>query len=268
MKALTFTVRFQTAQFRAHHQKLTRRTYLIPPPSAVAGLFGAIIGVPKNKLKSYCKEQNVLAGAELRNLGGYYTTLSRTFKFDCDVEEIRKRLMEWLSQKPRKGRSPEDVYRDVLGLVPLKQSEELLKPEYKFAVAAKDKTTKKASKRIKELDFEHDIFGGNDYHFVDYIGDVCDEARLVISKNGRGYCPRDALLRIESQNYKVIIDPKYSLWGNVRRLPLMIFDTVGPKIEAFAFVYGANIITNVEIDAVQDMESTIFVYDPTRCLVP
>ena len=50
MHALTFIIQFQTAQFKKHLLKLFRGTYLIPPPSVVAGVFGAILGVDRLSL--------------------------------------------------------------------------------------------------------------------------------------------------------------------------------------------------------------------------
>jgi len=266
MKALTFVIRFQTAQFKLHFQKLARRTYLIPPPSAVAGLFGAILGIPRSNLKNYCKEQSILTGAELRNLEGYYVTLSRIFKFDRDDKGIIRLLKEWVSRKPRGGRTIGDVYKDIIGLLPLKESEELFKPEYKFAIAGKDETVEEGLKRIRDLDFKYDIFGGNDYHFVDYIGDVC-EARLIKSKEGRGYCPVKDVQCIGAREYKIVMNTTY-LSKNSMRLPLVISAPIGSEMESFVFVHKADIIAKSERATVQDKESTIFVFDPCRCLVP
>lgn len=265
---LTFVVRFQTAQFKVHFQKLTRRTYLIPPPSAVAGLFGAILGVPRNELKSFCKKQNVLVGAELRDLQGYYTTISRIFKFDRSSGEVIELLKEWLSRRPAsKKRQLTNIYKDMAGLMPLKESEGLFRPEYKFAVAAKDEVIKECLRRIRELDFEYEIFGGNDYNFVEYIGNV-REAYLIKTKEGSGYCQTKHIQSIKAQNYTIITNTKCSLGRGFLRLPIVIFAPVGPDMETFAFVYGANIIATLEKNAIYDGESTIFVHDPTRCLIP
>lgn len=265
---LTFRVRFQTAQFKVHFQKLTRKTYLIPPPSAVIGLFGAMLGISRNELKDFCKKQNVLAGAKLCSLQGYYTTISRIFKFDRSSKEIIELLKEWSSRRPAgKKRQLREVYKDIVGLTPLKESEGLFRPEYKFAIAARDKVVKEGLRRIRELNFEYDIFGGNDYHFVEYIGNA-REARLVKTREGSGYHQTDHIQSIKAQNYTIIANTKYSISEGFLRLPTIIFAPVGPEMETFAFVYGANIVTTSEKNAVYDGESTIFVHDPTRCLIP
>ncbi|GAY26332.1 hypothetical protein ATG_15350 [Desulfurococcaceae archaeon AG1] len=266
MKALTFVVRFHTAQFKLHHQKLTRRTYLIPPPSAIAGFFGAILGIPREDLKRFCEEQKVMVGAELRSLGGYYVTASRIFKFDqrrSSIEGIVSLLKEF-------QQNPEKVYKDIDGLRPLKESEELFEPEYKFAIAAEDKIIEEGLRRLRELDFIYDVFGGNDYHFIDYIGDV-KEAILIKSVEGTGYCPEKLVQDIRAWEYKyeLVYNTKYYLVERRdKRLPLIVVAPVGPELENFVFVYRATIVAKSEIDAVQDKESTIFVFDPVRYLVP
>lgn len=266
LDALTFVVRFQTAQFKLHFQKLARRTYFIPPPSAVAGFFGAIMGVERSELRNFCKKQSVLVGAELRHLEGFYITISRIFKFDRDKNGIVQLLEEFLSRKPIGKRGLENVYKDMLGLLPLKESEELLKPEYKFAIVAKDIVVKECLRRILEFDFKYDVFGGNDYHFVEYIGNV-REGHLIKSKEGSGYCPAKYLGRIKSEAYTIITDTTYIPTSGIPQTPIVIFAQVGPRMEDFAFVYRANIVTNQEINAVSDGESTIFVYDPRGYLV-
>lgn len=266
LDALTFVVRFQTAQFKLHFQKLARRTYLIPPPSAVAGFLGAMMGVERSELRNFCKKQNVLAGAELRHLEGFYTTISRIFKFDRDKNGIVQLLGEFLSRKPTGKRRLEEVYKDMLGLLPLKESEELFKPEYKFAIAARDTVVKECSRRLLEFDFKYDVFGGNDYHFVEYIGNV-REGRLIESKKGSGYCPAKYLGQIKSEVYTIITDTMYIPNRGIPQTPIVIFAQIGPHMENFAFVYRADIIITQETNAVSDGESTIFVYDPTRYLV-
>jgi len=261
VKALTFVVGFQTAQFKVHVQKLARRTYLIPPPSAVAGLFGAILGVPRDQLKDYCRRRRMLTGAELRSLEGCYTATSRIFKFDRDEKGIRRLLERWL-KKP----TDVQVYKDIVGLMPLKESEELFRPEYKFAVAAEDDVIDEGLRRIRKLDFEYEIFGGNDYHFVHYIGDA-REAHLIKSKKGSGYCPAEEVHSIDAREYEIITATSRLSERNVR-FPVVISAPIGPEMEIFTFVYKANIAAKSERYAVQDGESTIYVFDPARCFVP
>ncbi len=271
MKALTFVVRFETAQFKLHHQKLARRTYLIPPPSAVAGLFGAILGVPREELKKFCEEKRVLAGAELRSLGGHYVTISRIFKFDRKRRAIMSLLKNYWEGAKRayEGKKYRRAYKEMDELRPLKESEELFRPEYKLAIAAEDEVVEEGLRRLRELDFEYEIFGGNDYHFVDYVGDA-REARLVKSREGAGYCPSERVreVRVQERRLGTMHGTRRLVEGRGERVPMLVISPVGPALEDFVFAYRAIIVADTEMDAVQDEESTIFVFDPVRYLVP
>jgi CRISPR-associated Cas5-like protein len=266
LDALTFVVRFQTAQFKLHFQKLARRTYLIPPPSAVAGFLGAMMGVERGDLKNFCKKHNLLAGAELRHLEGFYATISRVFKFDRDKKGLVQLMEEFLLRKPIGKRKLEDVYKDMLGLLPLKESEELFKPEYKFAIVAEDTVVKECLRRLLRFDFMYDVFGGNDYHFLEYIGNV-RRGHFIKSKKGGGYCPAKYLERIEAEAYTLIADTSFIPNKGITQTPMVIFAQVGPDMEDFAFAYRTDIVATQELGAVSDGESTIFVYDPTRYLI-
>ena len=146
MIALTFIVRFLTAQFKDHMQKMTRRTYLIPPPSAIAGIFGAILGLKREEL--YKVSNEMLAGAELRFLGGRIVTSARIFKMDRLPSALISLLRRYYS-----GERSEDVIKDMQGLLTIKESEELYMPEYKFAIASPNKALiEEGMKRLKEYD--------------------------------------------------------------------------------------------------------------------
>lgn len=264
MRALTFIVRFQTAQFKLHHQKLVRKTYLIPPPSAVAGLFGAVLGVPRRELKAFCRENGVMAGAELLSLEGFYVTLARIFKFDSERSSLgglKKLINDYWNGSER-------ALKDMLGTRPIKESEELFRPTYKFAVVAENKVIDEGLKRLRELYFEYEIFGGNDYHFVEDIGNV-REANIIKSLEGTGYCPIDLVKDIHaySQRFEVVRSIEYLAGRRELNLPFIVSAPVGPDLEQFFFAYRANFVTRTEVDAVYDGESKIFVFNAERYLV-
>ena len=52
------------------------------------------------------------------------------------------------------------------------------------------------------------------------------------------------------------------------QLPIVVFSPVGPETRYFVFAYGARLFTKSERSAVKDEDSTIFVYDPVRCIIP
>ena len=216
LKALTFRIRFFTAQFKDHLSKLVRRTYFIPPPSAVAGIFGAILGLSRRDLMS----QEIMAGAELRSIQGKIVNIARLLKF--------------------KGFQP---------IPTVKESEELYMPEYKFAIAsAQESLIYEGFKRLKDLDFEYDIFGGNDYHFVDFIGEP-KLADVLKSREGYGYCPQEDFERIEVEQKVAGMNPTI--------FPVTFLANVNSR---FVQVCGAKIIAKRELDAVKDDESIIFVH--------
>ncbi len=158
--ALTFKVSFETAQFKKHLIKLYRDTYIAPPPSAVLGMVGAIMGVKRRELKEFACEKGILTGATLL---GYEGTVNETMTV--------VKMKGW----SKYIRTPK---RNVL----------LYKPEYKIAVASPDPDLiKELEERLSNLDFEFEIFGGNDYNFASWIGDV-KRAKLVKTKEGHGYC--------------------------------------------------------------------------------
>jgi CRISPR-associated Cas5-like protein len=234
LKALTFKVRFLTAQFRDHTSKLTRRTYLIPPPSAVAGIFGAILGLKRKELAELSKE--MLAGAELKSLNGRIVTLARMFKF--------------------KEKGP---------LLTIKESEELYMPEYKFAVASSNESLiDEGMRRLRDFSFEYEIFGGNDYHFIEFIGEP-KTAKMDRGREGCGYCPREDFERIESETFNIAFDTRaIEETRNPIVMPVMFLANVNKE---FVQVYGAKIVTKRELDVVDDGESKIFVYEVSPFLV-
>jgi len=266
VSAFTFKILFKTAQFKPHYEKLRRSTYLMPPPSAVAGIIGAILGVNARELKKFCRENSILTGAKLCNLEGYYVTLSRIFKFDRDTSGIKTLLHQYLHPKSKK--EFHNALRRLQELMPIKESEELFRPLYKLAVAGSKDVIEECKSRLKDLKFEYEIFGGNDYHLVEDIKDI-REAKLSKGKVGSGYCPLKFFESIKSPEYKMILNMKNTLnYSKGVSLPFISISVIGPVLEQFVFVYGTEIVANECIDIVDDKDDKIFVYDPVRYLVP
>ncbi|RLE92298.1 MAG: hypothetical protein DRN04_10665 [Thermoprotei archaeon] len=259
LTAITFTIRFLTAQFKEHAQKLVRRTYLIPPPSAVAGIFGAILGVPREKLYDFCREKCILAGAELLSFEGYFSQVSRIFKFDRDAMQLVKLLDSWYKIHTLSRGKRDEVFKAISELMTIYRSEVLYKPEYKFAIVSSDiGVIREGIRRIRDLNFEFEVFGGNDYHFVDFVGSV-KEARLVDSSVGRGYCPQSKFKEVKASNFTITRYPERTRIDG--RTPLVVPGYIGGNIdEWYIFVYGADIITVEPLKVVDDGESRIFVY--------
>jgi CRISPR-associated Cas5-like protein len=251
LKALTFKVKFITAQFKDHLSKLSRKTYFIPPPSSVAGIFGAIVGLDRKSLAIVSKE--LLAGAQMISLGGRAVTLARLYKFDRPGKELAKLVKKYYEDK-------NSVLKDIRELLTIKESEELYSPEYKLAVASSNESLiDNAFERIRNYEFEYDVFGGNDYHFVEFIGEP-RLAEVKKSREGYGYCPSKYFERIEAQSFAVVHnkDSIQELVTYPLVVPVMFLANVNKE---FLQVYGAKVILSKEIDVVDDGESKIFVYN-------
>ena len=257
MKALTFTARFLTAQYKEHTQKMTRRTYLIPPPSAVAGIFGAIMGIKREKLVDIGEE--IWAGAELKSLEGRITTLARIFKIDRPASKLLDLVREYYYGERSK------VIKDVQGLLTIKESEELYMPEYKFAIASSNETLiDEGLKKLGEYDFEYEVFGGNDYHFPEFIGDP-KPAKVEKSREGCGYCPREDLDRVETESFNVAFNVDALEWIKPPIIvPVMFLANVNME---FVQVYGAKIVAKRELNVVNDGENKIFIHEVKPFLV-
>lgn len=261
MKALTFSIKFYTAQFKDHAQKMTRKTYLIPLPSTVAGIFGAILGISRDELARI--SENILAGAEMKSLGGRIVTFSRIFKIDRSYKDLLNLLHLYYSGV--KIYKEINILKDIQSLLPIKESEELYLPEYKFAVASTDeRLIEEGYKRIENLEFEYEIFGGNDYHLVEYIGKP-KYARLEKSYEGYGYCAREDFNKIESNSFSIVRDIELI---TKKELPVILPVQVLANVnKEFLQVYGAKIISKRELEVVNDEESKIFVYNVKPFLI-
>jgi len=274
LNAITFVVRFQTSQFREHIQKLARKTYLIPLPSAVAGLLCAILGVRESvkeweSLKEFCEKKGILSGAELVKLGGYALEYTRIFKFDRDASGLSHLLRKLFILPELDPRERENVIKAVQELTPIKKSEVLFDSTYKFAISLNDENMlRECVRRINDLDLEFDIFGGNDYNFVHYIGDV-RYGSLIKSRDGRGYCPITAFeeVRAATGSFNVLFDAE-ELGSTAIVQPTVIPAYVGADIrERFVFSYGADLIVREPLDVINDGVSKIFVYPAAKFVV-
>jgi CRISPR-associated Cas5-like protein len=250
MKALTFEAHFLTAQFKEHLTKLTRRTYLIPPPSAIAGIFGAIVGIKRKELVEISKE--ILAGAELKSLGGRLITLARVYKIDRPLPALLKLLKDYFSGNLKEKKAIQE-------LLPIKESEELFLPKYKFAIASTNDTLiEEGIRRLREFDFEYEVFGGNDYHFADFVGNP-KSAKKEKSREGFGYCPKEEFEGIEAKSFTITYDS--TITEQIKPPIIMPTQFLANVNVEFIEVYGAKIITKGELDVVNDGESKIFVYE-------
>ena len=261
MRALTFIIRFISAQFKEHTQRLTRRTYFIPPPSTVLGVFGAILGVRREGLRELALK--VLAGAEMVDLDGHIVTLARIYKLDKELPRLKSLLKRYYAAF-QDEESKTEALKQVQELFTIKESEELYKPEYKFAIASHDEALiEEGLRRLRQLDFEHDLFGGNDYHLVEFVG---EPKPAIVEKScyGTGYCKLEDFETVASDEFSIVMrGDRISLQQPVV-IPVMFLAKVNSK---YVQVYGAKIKTKREIEVVNDGESSIFIHNTEPFLV-
>lgn len=220
--ALTFRVSFETAQFKKHLIKLYRDTYIAPPPSAVLGMVGAILGVRRWELREFSCEKGILAGAALLSHLGTINETMTVVKMKNWNEYIR---------------TPK---RSVL----------LYRPEYKIAVASPDpELMERLEGRLSRLDFEFELFGGNDYNFVSWVGDV-RRARIVRTREGYGYCRLSDLEGVEGSGTLHIDEINEGESGIVK----------------YAFGQGIRLKLRSEVLAVEDGQHSILVHESWRFL--
>ncbi len=68
MRAVLVEVEFPEAVFTSHYTKGFRETYLIPLPTSVAGMFGAMLGIERHNMPSFIR--NKWFGAKLLSYNG------------------------------------------------------------------------------------------------------------------------------------------------------------------------------------------------------
>jgi len=163
-RALLLTAEFQTAQFRKHLLKLYRDTYFMPLPSAIAGMAGAVLGIDKTQLKTFAREKNLFAGADLIEYAGIGSETSMILKL--------------------KGKE----------VIPTpKKSVFLVDPKYRLAISSPDTNfLEELRRRVDGRDFYYDVYGGNDYNF---LKDMRSEGLVDVSESnsGKGYCKLEDL---------------------------------------------------------------------------
>ncbi len=217
--ALAFTLIFETARFGGRRMGHLGGTYLAPPPSAVAGMVGAILGVMRGNLGDFACEKGLLTGAALLGYQGR-------------VEDAMV-----LRELEGGGRS-RSVERISL----------LYRPTYRVAVASPDDDLiGELEGRIGRLDFDYGLFGGNDYNFLAWIGDL-KRGRLVRTRRGIGYCRLSDLMGFEGD-------------GSIQ-----IDEVRGDEAVSYAFGHGVVLRLARDHLAVDDGGERILVHESWRFL--
>jgi len=220
MYGLTFKISFLTAQFRKHIIKLYWDTYLIPPPSAILGFVGAIMGVERRDLKEFAKKYNICTGAIILDYRGEGEEIATIIKYKGGKELIRT---------PKRSRF-------------------LYNPIYKFGIISSNRRIiNMLKKRLDEWDFVFEVYGGSDYHFIDNIGDVRIGKYIETSK-AFGYQVLDYVKRFIPQENGSIIKIDY------------LHNVAMGKILRYVFAYKALLETYKPKPAISDGEHVFYIH--------
>jgi|GEM_PF-1571789 CRISPR-associated protein Cas5h len=168
MRIHIFSVTFFTAHFKRHETKKFRSTYILPPPTAIWGIVGAILGVSRRSLREFVRENNLIVGAEL-----------------CGFKALANEkvaLMSW--NKNERG-----FARAVEGF------EFLVEPSYRIVVCSETDLINELKKRIEKKKFEFDIYGGiSDCFLKDIKNENKSELECKESVEARGMVPSATVL--------------------------------------------------------------------------
>ena len=163
MYAFLFSISFSTAHFKLHTSKRFRDSYMIPLPSTLAGILGAIAGIKRRNLPTW--SEDIFVGAKLVDYKGEFFELAKLWKF--------------------KGWN--------LPISTIERIKVLINPKYVVGVASPNKEKiEDLYYRLQNRHFEFIPYGGNDYHLVEDIGDVT-WAKHIKAKEGEGYAPRSLI---------------------------------------------------------------------------
>jgi CRISPR-associated protein Cas5 subtype I-B len=164
MKALEVEISFEEAFFKVHYTKGFRLTYPVPLPTTVVGMFGALFGVERDRLKNEFK--NVLAGAKV-------------IKYEGIINESAT-FMQYKSKKSK------GVVRGVTKLSFINS------PTYLIVIASNDEgKIEDYKKRLEEQrGIKYLPYGGqNDFFPLDWK--VRDINEVEDSKEITNYAPQD-----------------------------------------------------------------------------
>lgn len=164
MKAILVEISFSEALFKVHYTKGFRLTYLIPLPTSVAGMFGALLGVEREEINEMFK--NCFFGAKLLSYEGMFQENTTFIQY--------------------KGKPVKGVISSTL----------LNNPTYLIALVAVDDKVKLFRNMLKDRITYFPYGGQNDF--------FAEEVRLIeVSENVgessviENYAPQDFVEKIE-----------------------------------------------------------------------
>jgi CRISPR-associated Cas5-like protein len=178
MKSLTFKIDFFEAHFKVHTTKGFRLSYPIPPPTSVAGIFAAALGLDREAV--YDEFHDFIFGACCCNTVPEQSVEQATF---IQYKEYRR------------GVAPTHI---------------LVNPSYYLTMAGDDAKVEKFRTRFITQGIEFQPFGGqNDYFARDWA--VVESGNLTKSKEVANYLPVGHIERIQEGTILEVLPIRHRL---------------------------------------------------------
>jgi len=219
MEAIVVRITFSEALFKVHYTRGFRQTYLIPLPTTVAGLFGAMLGIEREAITREFKDCSF--GAKLLNYDGSYPE-NTTFI------------------QHKTGRRIRGVAVSVI----------LNHPTYIMALVANNEKIEEFYRKIKDKIFFFPYGGQNDF----FTEDIEIQGKKSVEKSYliENYAPQDLIEKIEwNENTELQILPvkhKFSANPNFYFIfkgklklkePILAVDGIGVfPLEKFYYLEG------------------------------
>lgn len=169
MQAHTFSISFFTAHFKRHETKKFRSSYLLPPPTVIWGIIGAIFGVEREELGKFAEENSLIVGAELCDFKGLATE--------------KATLLEW---------KYDDILKKKVYISTVEDFEFLIEPHYRIGVQGEVSLIDELKERIEKKKFEYDIYGGISDCFLKDVKNE-HEAKFIEKTEARGMIPENII---------------------------------------------------------------------------
>lgn len=190
MKAVLVEISFYEAFFKVHYTKGFRLSYPMPLPTSVAGIFGAMLGIDRTKMKD--EFDDMLFG-------------SRLVKHEGLVIE-NETFIQYKKTQIQKG-----IFRDAIrGVV---RTQLVNHPTYMIAMAGQSNKITKYNTLLADHKIVYLPYGGQNDFFVEDIK-VKDLAQVSQSKIISNYTPQDMVEKFESKEVVFSILPVMHTYSN------------------------------------------------------
>lgn len=183
MQAVLSQITFYEAFFKVHHTKGFRLTYPMPLPTSVAGIFGAMLGIDRTKMKDeFC---DMLFGSGL-------------LKYDGLVIE-NETFIQYKKTQIRKG-----VFSDAIqGVV---HTQLVNHPTYIIAMAGPPDKIAKYHAFLAGHRMVYLPYGGQNDFFIENF-EIKDVTNVLQSDIVSNYAPQDMVSKLESSDTVLSILP-------------------------------------------------------------